>query len=254
MQGLEIILNKYTKTHPKNWPLLFQKNRDIRLLNVSHWINESGLIKESNPKRASVTLAPSTKILPSAEIHRHFAVQFLDPTVKEWCDLFIIKPSSLVAPGGLRRTAGYGLFSARPFKCGDRIAVYIGEVFDLDKFPSRKRTCYSLIFNIDKTAAPLKVRQASHAKMFISDAGYCPKNSPDNMKRPPVYFGIHFVNDPKWQPDGQQQPNRATRQSIYPDYNIEIGNDLVATTISDIEVGEELFWDYTDGSGTMYDI
>jgi hypothetical protein len=254
MQGLEILLSKYTKTHPKNWPLLFQKSRDFCLLNVSYWIiNESGLIKESNPKCASITLAPSTKILPSAKIRRHFAVQFLDPTVKEWCDLFFIKPSTLVAPGGVRQTAGYGLFSARPFKCGDQIAVYIGEIFDLNKFPSHKRTCYSLIFNINKTVAPLKVRQVSHPKMFILDARYCPKDSPDNMKRPPVYFGIHYINNPKWQPDGKQQPNRLTGQTIYPDYNIEIRNDLVATTISDIEVGEELFWDYTDGSGTRYD-
>jgi hypothetical protein len=252
MKGLDLILSKYTKTHPKNWPVLFQKSRDIRLLNVSHWINDSGLIKESNPKRASVTLDSSSKILPSAEIKRDFAVQFLDPTVKEWCDLFFIRPSTLVPPGGLRRTAGYGLFSARPFKCGDRIAVYIGEIFDLQKLPSPKRTCYSLIFNIDKTAAPLKVRQASSTKLLISDAGYCPKDSPDNMKRPPVYFGTHYANDPKWRPDGNHLPNRVTRQTIIPDYNIEVGNDLVATTICDIEVGEELFWDYTDGSGTMY--
>jgi hypothetical protein len=130
--------------------------------------------------------------------------------------------------------------------------VYIGEIFDLQKLPSPKRTCYSLIFNIDKTAAPLKVRQASSTKLLISDAGYCPKDSPDNMKRPPVYFGTHYANDPKWRPDGNHLPNRVTRQTIIPDYNIEVGNDLVATTICDIEVGEELFWDYTDGSGTMY--
>jgi hypothetical protein len=245
MQGLDIILSKYTKTHPKNWPVLFQKSRDIRLLNVSHWINDSGLIKESNPKRASVTLAPSSKILPSAKIKRNFAVQFLNPTVKEWCDLFFIRPSTLVSPGGLRQTAGYELFLAQPFKCGVRIAVYIGKIFDLDKFPSRKRTCYSLIFNINKTDEPLKVRQASPTKIFILDAGYCPKDSPNNMKRPPVYFGIHYVNDPKWQPDGKQQANQVTWQTIFPDYNNEIGNDLVATTISDIEVGKELFWDYT---------
>ncbi len=86
MQGLDKIISKYTKTHPKNWPVLFQKSRDIHLLNVSHWINDSGLIKESNPKRAAVTLSPATKILPSSEIKRHFAVQFLDPKLKEWCD------------------------------------------------------------------------------------------------------------------------------------------------------------------------
>jgi hypothetical protein len=70
------------------------------------------------------------------------------------------------------------------------------------------------------------------------------------MKRPPVYFGIHYVNDPKWEPDGRHQPHRITR-STCPPYNIEIGEDLVATTISDIEEGEELFWDYTAGTGVM---
>jgi hypothetical protein len=251
MRGLDTILNRYTKTHPKNWPSLFQKTQDVRLLNVSYWINDSGHVKESNPKRASVTLSPS-KILPSAEIKREFAVQFLDPNEKEWCDLFFIKPSTLASPGGLRgRTAGYGLFSARPFKSGDRIAVYIGEIFEVEKLPPRKRTCYSLQFDIDETSAPLKVRRGSPTKLFITDAGICPKEIRDNMKRPPVYFGLHYVNDPKWHPDGNQQPERVTRQKKLPDYNIQVGTDLVATTLVDIEEGEELFWDYTAGTGTM---
>ena len=72
------------------------------------------------------------------------------------------------------------------------------------------------------------------------------------MKRPPVYFGMHYVNDPKWELDGKHQPHRITWQTTCPAYNIEIGVDLVATTISDIEEGQKLFWDYTDGSGIMY--
>jgi hypothetical protein len=255
MQGLDIIINRYINNHPKNWPSIFQKSQDIRLLNVSHWINESGLIKESNPKRAAVTLSPATKILPSSEIKRHFAVQFLDPKLKEWCDLFIIKPSNLLSPRGpSRQNAGYGLFSARPFKCGDRIAVYIGEVFELDQLPAKKRTCYSLAFDINKTATPLKKRRACTGEFFISDCGYPPKESTDNMKRPPVYFGIHYVNDPKWHPDGIQERKRVTRRRNYPGYNMQIGTDLVATTIKDIEEGEELFWDYTAGTGTMHDL
>ncbi len=35
-----------------------------------------------------------------------------------------------------------------------------------------------------------------------------------------------------------------------PAYNIELGEDLVVSTISNIEEGEELFFDYT-GGGTM---
>jgi hypothetical protein len=254
MQGLDMILNRYTKQHPKTWPSMFQKSQDIRLLNVSYWINESGLIKESNPKRASVTLSPPSKILPSSEIKRYFAVQFLDPNVNEWCDLFFIKPSTLVVPRGPRQNAGYGLFSARPFKCGDRIAVYIGEVFEFDELPANKRTCYSLAFDINETAAPLKKRRACRGNLYISDCGYPPKDSTDNMKRPPVYFGIHYVNDPKWQPDGIQEQKRASRGRILPPYNMQIGTDLVATTISDIEEGEELFWDYTAGTGSMHDM
>ena len=172
--------------------------------------------------------------------------------MKEWCDLFLIKPSTIVKLVGLRQKAGYGLFSARPFRRGDRIGVYIGEIFDTEKLPDKKRTCYSLLFNIDKTASPLKVRQSSTTKFFYSDAGYCPKNSPDYLKRPPVYFGIHYVNDPKWEPDGKHQPHRITPKTTCPAYNIEIGVDLVATTIADIEEGQELFWDYTDGTGTMH--
>jgi SET domain-containing protein len=175
----------------------------------------------------------------------------LDPSVKEWCNLFLIKPSNLVKSMGLRRKVGYGLFSARPFRSGDRIAVFIGKIFDVDKLTDRKRTCYSLLFNIDKTCAPLKVRWASATKYFYSDAGYSPKDSPDYMKRPPVYFGLHYINNPRWEPDGKHQPSKTTRQTTCPAYNIQIGEDLVATTISDIEEGEELFWDYTAGSGVM---
>ena len=193
----------------------------------------------------------SAKIVPSLEIKRYLAIQFLDQNTREWCDLFEIKPSALVKADGLRKKAGNGLFAARPFKCGDRIGVYIGEVFDKDKFPPSKRTEYSLLFDIDKTAAPLKTRRASPIKSLISDAGYGPKCSTDNMRRPPVYFGVHYANDPKWEPDGRHQPNRVTRRITCPAYNIIVGEDLVATTISDIEVGEELFWDYTDGSGKM---
>jgi hypothetical protein len=243
MDGLDLILSKYMKAHPRKWPLIFQKGRDIRLLNISYNINESGLIEETPPKRASFDQS-------SAEIKRQFAIQFLDPNIKEWCDLFTIKASGLVRSAGLRPKAGYGLFAARPFKCGDRIAVYIGEVFDAEKFPVKKRTIYSLMFDIDKTGAPIKVRKDSSTKSFITDSGYCPKDSADSMKRPPVYFGIHYVNDPKWEPDGKHQPHRITR-STCPPYNIEIGVDLVATTICDIEEGEELFWDYTAGTGVM---
>ena len=74
------------------------------------------------------------------------------------------------------------------------------------------------------------------------------------MKRPPVYFGIHYVNDPKWQPDGNHEQKRVTRKRHYPEYNMQIGTDLVATTITDIEEGQELFWDYTAGSGSMHEL
>jgi hypothetical protein len=244
MDGLDHILSQYIKTHPRKWPLIFNKSRDIRLLNISYNINESGLIDVTRPKRASLDQS-------SAEIKRQFAIQFLDPNVKEWCDLFTLKASGLVRSAGLRPKAGLGLFAARPFKCGDRIAVYIGEIFDVEKLPEKKRTIYSLLFDIDKTGAPIKVRKESSTKSFIVDAGYCPKDSADSTKRPPVYFGIHYVNDPKWEPDGRHQPHRITRSTPCPPYNIEIGEDLVATTISDIEEGEELFWDYTAGTGVM---
>jgi hypothetical protein len=241
MDGLDIIFSKYLKTHPRKWPLIFKKSRDIRLLNISYTLNESGLIEETRPKRASFD--PS-----SSEIKRQFAIQFLDPNVKEWCDLFMLKASGLVRSAGLRPKAGYGLFAARPFKCGDRIAVYIGEIFDVENLPEKKRTIYSLMFDIDKTGAPIKVRKDSTTKSFITDPGYCPTDSVDSMKRPPVYFGIHYVNDPRWEPDGKHHPHT---RSTCPPYNIEIGVDLVATTICDIEEGQELFWDYTAGTGVM---
>jgi hypothetical protein len=256
MTGLEIVLRKYIKTHPRSWPNVFQKSQDVRLLNVSYWINDSGLIKENSLKRSVTMEIPragerdSATIMPSFEIQRHFAIQFLDPNTKEWCNLFSIKPSSLVRSQGLRPKAGYGLFAARPFKSGDRIGIYLGEIFEADKFPAKKRTHYSLIFNVDKTSAPKRLKFASRIKSFISDPGYCPSGSTDNMKRPPVYFGIHYVNDPRWEPDGTQQPNRVTRNTC-PAYNIEIGEDLVVTTIADVEEGEELFTDYTAGSGRM---
>ncbi len=199
MPGLEIILNKYLKTLPKHWPQVFQKSHDFRLLNVSYWINESGLIKESNPKWPAFTLSPNigaakaaSKISPSAEIKRHFAVQFLDPNLREWCNLFEIKPSCIVQSQGLRSRAGYGLFAARPFKNGDRIGLYIGQTFDLNTFPERKRTCYAAMFDVKK-------------KSFISDVGYSPKHSPNNMNRPPVYFRTHYTNDPNWDRLGTQK-------------------------------------------------
>ena len=257
MAGFEIILSKYLKAHPKTWPVIFQKNQDIRLLNVSYWVNDSGLIKECSLKRAATMEIPrsgereSVKIMPSFETERHFAVQFLDPNTREWCNLFFIKPSGLVRTEGLRPKAGLGLFAARPFKNGDRIGVYIGEVFEADKFPSKKRTNYSLMFDVEKTAAPKRVKLASRTKSYISDAGYSPRGSTDNMKRPPVYFGIHYINDPKWEPDGKQQSHRVTRSTTCPPYNVEIGEDLVVTTIVDVEEGEELFTDYTAGCGSM---
>jgi hypothetical protein len=260
MPGLEIILNKYLNTHPRNWPQVFKKSHDFRLLNVSYWINESGLIKESNPKRPAFTLSPSgitafsssSKIAPSAEVKRHFAVQFLDPNLREWCNLFEIKPSSIVQSKGLRSRAGYGLFAARPFKNGDRIGLYIGQVFDSTTFPGSKRTCYAVeCFDQKKTGATRKVKQTSKPQSFISDAGYGPKDSTDNMKRPPVYMGIHYANDPNYERFLIQNAKRVTRKIGLPDYNIELGEDLVASTISNIEVGEELFLDYTGGSTTM---
>jgi hypothetical protein len=247
MNGLDSLLSKYIRNHPWKWPLIFQRSRDIRLLNISFNINESGLIDDKNNR----TTRCATFVPPSAEIKRQFAIQFLDPNVKEWCDLFTIKPSGLVRSMGLRPKAGYGLFAGRPFKRGDRIAAYIGEIFDEEKQSPKKRTVYSLMFDIDKTSAPKKVRKDSPTKLFISDPGYCPKDSPDSMKRPPVYFGIHFANDPKWEPDGKHQPHRITTRSTCPPYNIELGVDLVAITTSDIEEGEELFWDYTAGTGVM---
>jgi hypothetical protein len=119
MPGLEIIFNKYLETHPRSWPQVFKKSHDFRLLNSSYWINESGLLKESNPKRPAFNLSPNTvtakgssKISPSAEIKCHFAVQFLDPNMKEWCNLFEINPSGIVQSKGLRSRDGYGLFAA----------------------------------------------------------------------------------------------------------------------------------------------
>jgi hypothetical protein len=104
MDGLDHILSQYIKTHPRKWPLIFNKSRDIRLLNISYNINESGLIDVTRPKRASLDQS-------SAEIKRQFAIQFLDPNVKEWCDLFTLKASGLVRSAGLRPKAGLGLFA-----------------------------------------------------------------------------------------------------------------------------------------------
>jgi hypothetical protein len=257
MFALEKILQKYLKSHPSTWTSLFKKCEDIRLLNISHWVNESGLIKENSLKRSATVVLPragerdSAKILPSLEIKRMFAIQFWDSTTREWCDLFQIKPSSLVKSGGLRPKAGYGLFAARPFKCGDRIGLYIGEIFETQQFPPSLRTAYALLFDIDKTAATRKVKQASTTKSFICDAGYAPHKSADNMKRPPVYFGVHYCNDPRWEPDGvHYQPSSGTR-SNFPDYNTELAEDLSLITVRDIEEGDELYWDYTAGNGKM---
>jgi hypothetical protein len=129
--------------------------------------------------------------------------------------------------------------------------MYIGETFNTDKLLPKKRTNYSLIFDVDKTAGPKRFKFASCTKSFVLDPGYCPQGSTDNMKQPPVYFGIHYINDPRWEPDGSQQPNRVMRNTICPTYNIKIEGDLVTTPISNIEEGEELFTGYTVGSGHM---
>jgi SET domain-containing protein len=147
MTGLEIVLRKYIKSHPRSWPNVFQKSQNVRLLNVSYWINDSGLIKESSLKRSVTMEIPWAGERYSAKIMPSFEIQFLDPNTKEWCNLFSIKPSSLVRSQGLRPKAGYGLFAARQFKSGDRIGMYLGEIFEADKFPVKKRTNYSLIFN-----------------------------------------------------------------------------------------------------------
>ena len=100
--GIEISFGKKLEAHPKAWAVHFQKNPGIRLLNVKYLVNDSGLIKECSLKRAATMEIPrsgereSVKIMPSFETERHFAVQFLDPNTREWCNLFFIKPSGLV--------------------------------------------------------------------------------------------------------------------------------------------------------------
>jgi hypothetical protein len=132
--------------------------------------------------------------------------------------------------------------------------LYIGQVFDSNTFPDRKRTCYAVevSFDLKKIAPTRNAKKTSPPLAFISDAGYGPKDSPENMNRPPVYVGIHYANDPNWDRSKfvNQNTTRVTRNIGLPTYNIELGNNIVTSTISNIEVGEELFLDYT-GGGSM---
>ena len=66
-----------------------------------------------------------------------------------------------------------------------------------------------------------------------------------------MYLGIHYANDPNWDRLGTQKIKWVTRRIGSPAYNIKLGEDLVASTISNIEAGEELFLNYTGSSDNM---
>jgi hypothetical protein len=245
-KSLGKVISAIRKEHPEKWTSVFRKNGDVRLVTTLYYLNEShpGIMVEKS------TRVPE-KIRPVTELKREYVIQFKDAFSQEWCDLFVIKPSSLRKTEGLRPKAGMGLFAARPFRAYDTIGMYLGEVFEASLLPRSRRTVYSLAFN-EENVHPLSKKRAKsvESKMYIIDAGIGPDTTSsyyDIFKRAPVFFGIHYANDPLWTPSGVQ----GKRSRSTPDYNVEVMADLTVQTLSNIEVGEELFMDYTGGTGKM---
>jgi hypothetical protein len=210
----------------EQWPVIFRKNKIGRVVHVSEWIHGTsehflyplGGVQDKVESTSSELLFKKDG---SEEIRRTFLVQVLQDG--SWCNLFKIAPSSFSRKEGTRKKGGYGLFAARILKAAEMVGLFIGSVRPASKYPMEKRTVYALAAR-------------SKGVDVIVDPGRESKG--DVSYKMPVFFGIHYANDPQW---GIKKEKRTSK---HPDYNVEIRSDMRVVTLRDIAFGEEIFLNY----------
>jgi hypothetical protein len=212
----------------EQWPNIFRQKNIGRVVHVSEWLHGTSehFIYEMNGKKDPVDESSHQLYFKNdraREIRRTFLVQVLQGNC--WCDLFKIAPSTL-------EDAGNGLFAARVFKAAEIIGLYIGSVRKADNCPAITRTEYALAAK-------------SGGVNVIIDPGRV--ISGEVTYKLPVYFGIHFANDPQWK---MKKKGRNSRHQKHKAYNVEIRSDMRVVTLCDIKYGEEIFLDY---EGNFFD-
>jgi hypothetical protein len=232
---LAMVGKKYFKLkNIEKWSQIFLKGRFIRLVVVTELVHREAP-QYLSEKGARGNIFDLTKALPEEkaelvrECNRPFLVQVYEAgKTKLWSDLFLIPLSNVGNCPGLRNKAGYGLFAARPLKASETIGWYIGHTRKVDSFSNKKD-------RIGATEYIIRV-EAQDGTKYLVDAGRQPQPRLD--KRKPVYFGIHFANDPNW---GKTMDERNQKD---PPYNAQIDRHLEVIALNDIAMGEEILLDY----------
>ena len=135
--------------------------------------------------------------------------------------LFTIKPSTI-------KNAGLGLFFAQNIKQGRCIGYAHGKAF-----PASEDYVSQYAWKSD----PLKT--IVDTKGGISDS----------RKAYPVYFGIHFANDPglsskNAEINANQGPLTRQQAEEIPRFNVTVDSHFWVYTLADVQKGEEVFVNY----------
>lgn len=219
---LQEIIDKYLACDPLKWSSLFEKSGLLRVVHLSAWVPGShrSTYLLYRDRKTRVNMTENTKEVKP----RTFLIQFKD-NKKCWCDLFEIKESTLP-------NAGLGLFALRPIKAEEIIGFYMGK--SEPSPPKKEPTEYAMEYVNKSNGLPMTI-----------DPGKSIRTNTDNFK--PAFFGLHFANDPNFkQATSTAVGRRSTRSAgnLLPQVNFQVHNDMVATAIRDIQIGEELFLDY----------
>ena len=178
----------------------------LRVVTASEFVLDCWRFKPS-------TSTHPTTFNPLQEHNRAFKIQLVTGP-SQFVDLFEVKKSKIEG-------AGYGLFALREYNKNDIIGIYFGDIAK----EGEACTDYSM-------KVPWRFKRRKE-KIVIIDAF---KSSLAQMKfeqRKPVYFGLHFVNDPYLCPE---------KTNATP--NIQISDRLQGVATRDIKCGDEILLDY----------
>jgi len=166
------------------------------------------------------SLTPNRKqnVPPEFELGRRFQVVARDTATNTWHELYEVKTSTIEG-------AGNGLFALRPFKRGEWMGIYIGEV---RPFLQVKKT---------KTIYAMRFRDKDKRDKIMDPGIPGPGRS---TQRLPVYFGIQFCNDPDWKEEGETTKKKTKTKNT----NVSVYSDLGVLATRRIDVGDEIFLDY----------
>jgi hypothetical protein len=134
----------------------------------------------------------------------------------EYLDLFEVKKSQVP-------NANMGLYSKRPFKQGDVLGVFYGQVKST-KGKGKKKHVYS----------PYALEGTKHNIILEPKGGITTET--------PVYFGLHLANDPLLCTKSAKASTRS--MAARKKHNFFVDEDFIAIACLDINIGDELFLFY----------